>query len=233
MGTLQVARVRIVDDVVETTPTVKRPWRVRKRIGVTPRRFIPSRRRIPPLASIGENCQIASTVRIKNPAGIRLGNNVIIGEHVCLAACGLFGVRDDHIEIGDEVTIDDYAMLRSDHGFIRLGRHCYVAPFAILYGHGGLTMGDEACIGAHSVVIPANHVCTRPDLPVRWQGETRLGITIGEDVWIGAGVQILDGVTIGNGAIVGAGSVVTSSIPEFAIVAGVPAKIIKWRRPPE
>ena len=54
-------------------------------------------------------------------------------------------------------------------------------------------------------------------------------IYIGDDVWIGTNAMILDGVTIGNHVIVAAGAVVTKDVPDYAIVAGVPAKVIKWR----
>lgn len=56
---------------------------------------------------------------------------------------------------------------------------------------------------------------------------------IGNDVWIGANVDILAGVTIGNGAVVGANSLVTQTVPAYAVVGGVPAKIIKYRFPKE
>lgn len=58
-------------------------------------------------------------------------------------------------------------------------------------------------------------------------------ITIGNDVWIGTGAIIFHGVTIGDGAVVGAGAVVTRDVPPYAIVVGVPAKILKYRHSPD
>lgn len=54
-------------------------------------------------------------------------------------------------------------------------------------------------------------------------------VKIGNDVWIGTRAMILDGITIGDGAVIGAGAVVTKNVPPYAIVGGVPAKIIKYR----
>jgi len=58
-------------------------------------------------------------------------------------------------------------------------------------------------------------------------------VTIGNDVWIGRNAIVMDGVTIGTGAVIGAAAVVTKDVPPYAIVAGVPAKIIRYRFPPE
>lgn len=64
---------------------------------------------------------------------------------------------------------------------------------------------------------------------IQQQGHIEKDIKIGDDVWIGFGAQIMDGVTIGQGAVIGAGSVVTKNVENYAVVGGVPAKLIKYR----
>ena len=86
-------------------------------------------------------------------------------------------------------------------------------------------------IGPRCIIYTRNHAFERTDIPMFRQGmsETK-PVVINDDVWIGARVTILPGVTVGKGAIIGAGSVVTKNIPEYAIVGGISAKVIKFRR---
>lgn len=95
---------------------------------------------------------------------------------------------------------------------------------------GELTIGDDVMMGPECVFIARNHDFSRMDIPMRLQGyqETQ-GCTIGNDVWIGRRVMIMPGVKIGNGVIIAAGAVVTKDVPDFTIVGGVPAKVIKYR----
>ncbi len=80
------------------------------------------------------------------------------------------------------------------------------------------------------MIMTNSHAYNDPHRPINQQGATiRKPVVIGNDVWIGTRVVILPGVTIGDGAVIGAGAIVTKSIPSYAVVAGVPAKIVKWR----
>lgn len=76
----------------------------------------------------------------------------------------------------------------------------------------------------------ANHSFEDMDTPMRLQGDDESRpITVGNDVWIGRRAMVMPGVSIGNGSIVAAGAVVTRDVPEFSVVAGVPAKVVKMR----
>ncbi len=133
------------------------------------------------------------------------------------------------IRIGKRCVIHPGAMLLPYGGFITMGDDCTVNPYTILYGHGGLTLGNGVRIATHSVIIPANHIFTDPAQPIHTQKETRIGVAIEDDVWIGSNVTILDGVRIGRGSVIAAGSVVTKDVDPFSIMGGAPARLLKQR----
>jgi len=76
-------------------------------------------------------------------------------------------------------------------------------------------------------LLAVNHVFDDPSRPMVDQGIVAAGITVEDDVWIGAGAVITDGVRIGRGAVVAAGAVVTSDVPPYTVVGGVPARVLK------
>jgi acetyltransferase-like isoleucine patch superfamily enzyme len=140
-------------------------------------------------------------------------------------------VRLEHggaIVLGARCNVHCGAMLLSYGGSIRLGDNVSVNPYCILYGHGGLTIGNDVRIAAHCVVVPANHG-TSLGRSIASQPETRRGIHIGNDVWIGAGARILDGSLIADGCVVAAGAVVTGILRANGIYGGVPARLLRER----
>ncbi|MEM6851509.1 MAG: acyltransferase [Pseudomonadota bacterium] len=133
------------------------------------------------------------------------------------------------IELGRDCEVLRGAMLAAYKGSIRVGDRCSFNPYTIIYGHGGVRIGDDVRIAAHCVVVSANHVFANPDQPITQQGLTREGVTIENDVWIGAGARVLDGVTIARGCVVAAGAVISKSTEPFGVYGGVPARRIADR----
>ena len=108
---------------------------------------------------------------------------------------------------GNGITIGNYS---------GLGINCYV--------RGPLIIGSDV------MIFHGDHAMSRRDIPMRLQGDSvSKPVVIGDDVWIGARSIILKGVHVGKGAVIAAGAVVTKDVPEYAIVGGVPAKVIKYR----
>lgn len=98
--------------------------------------------------------------------------------------------------------------------------------------HGPVTIGRDVMMAPECVILTQNHRHDRTDIPMIQQGnEEPRPVTIGDDVWIGRRVIVLPGVTIGGGSIISAGAVVTKDVEPYTIVGGVPAKIIKRRKP--
>jgi maltose O-acetyltransferase len=98
---------------------------------------------------------------------------------------------------------------------------------------GPIKIGNDVMIAPDVIILTANHNFDRLDIPMRCQGGTlpRM-VTIGDDVWIGTRALILPGIKIGKGAIIAAGAIVTKDVPEYAIVGGNPARVIKYRNDP-
>jgi maltose O-acetyltransferase len=90
-------------------------------------------------------------------------------------------------------------------------------------------IGNDVMIGEDVIILTSTHKFDDCNVPMRTQGLKILPVTIGDDVWIGSRVMILPGVKIGKGSIIGAGAVVTKDVPEYSIVGGVPAKVIRSR----
>jgi maltose O-acetyltransferase len=94
----------------------------------------------------------------------------------------------------------------------------------------GVVIGDDVIMGPDVKIFSRNHRFDDPSQPVASQGKQQRPVVIGNDVWIGANVVILPGLRVGDHAILAAGAIVTRDVPEWAIVGGNPARVIKDRR---
>jgi acetyltransferase-like isoleucine patch superfamily enzyme len=141
--------------------------------------------------------------------GIHLGRNVTIGRFAVLTCTGVLA----HPGVG-----------------IRIGDRSAIGAGSFVGGQGGVSIGHDVIIGPGVRIFSENHNYELMDRPIRSQGETRRGVTIADDCWIGASVVIVDGVAIGTGCVIAAGAVVTRDVPPFCVAAGVPARTLRSRR---
>ena len=138
----------------------------------------------------------------------------------------LYPHRKHFKQIGKGLVIA--GSIRVPRGEIYVGDYCFIN--AGCYLSGNIRMGNFVMLASQVAIVGGDHNTNIPGVPMRFSGRDRARqVRIADDVWIGHGAIILCGVSIGEGAVIGAGSVVTSSVDEYAIVAGVPAEFVRRR----
>lgn len=159
-------------------------------------------------------------------AFISLPSTTIVGRNVRV----INHSKDKKIKVGQRTTFCEGVVLEVlRDGKLEIGEHVWLNNGVIVSAGDSMKIGDFVLIGEYTSIRDSDHGHTQIDVPIIEQGLISKSITIGRNSWIGRGVALLKGVSIGEGAIVGANAVVTKDVPPFAIVAGVPAKIIKTR----
>ncbi|MDZ4255426.1 MAG: acyltransferase [Sulfuritalea sp.] len=167
--------------------------------------------------------RVSFAAYIKGHEKIALGRGCKIDGDASVDATRSPGVR-----FGDKVTLNRYAYVQGGNGGVSLGDRVKVNNYAIINGTGGVDIGADTLIGPGVRIISYQHRYAR-GATIYSQPVIALPIRIGRDVWLGANAIILAGVTIGDGAVVAAGAVVREDVPAYAVVAGVPATIKKYR----
>ena len=174
---------------------------------------------------IGKKCDI----RCKNK--IEFQGSATVEDYVKIDALSKGGVKiGNNFSIGRNSIIECTGVLRELGESLIIGENVGIAANAFIAVRGSLKIGKNTIIGPGVSIHTENHNFDKLDVPIRLQGATRKGIEIGEDCWIGSKAIILDGVKIGSHVIVAAGAVVNKDVTDYAIVGGVPAKIIRERK---
>lgn len=153
--------------------------------------------------NIDGKCLFGRDVRIERPWRVRIGTRCSLQSGVWLNVGGERG----SLELGAYTFIGRGTVIETSLD-VRIGAGCLIAPGVFITDHNhslkrGMPMFEQPCVAAP--------------------------VVIGDDVWIGANAVVLPGVEIGEGAVIAAGAVVNRAVPSFAIVGGVPAKIIRYR----
>lgn len=128
-------------------------------------------------------------------------------------------------QIGRRVKFYKYSEFHFKEN-IQIGDDVVINSFCHIWGNFGVEIGSNTMLASHVAITSATHPTDVEDPSFQTIG---FPVKIGSRVWVGAHATILPGVTIGDGAIVGAGSVVTKDVPSNAIVAGVPAKLLRFK----
>lgn len=162
----------------------------------------------------------------------QLGDGVIFAEGVILRGA-------ERITHGSNLFLDQRAYLSTNtvndrRGFIRLGDNVEIGPYSVIWGGGGVVIGNNVHVGAHVHITSMEGHQVPPSSNDPFQPLTIdcATVTVGDHVLICSGAVVVPGVTIGHHAMVGAGAVVTEDVPPYALVAGVPARIVRYSNEP-
>ncbi len=171
---------------------------------------------------------------IPTPLGIVLRN---LAWRFCFKRCGsarfatgvsLVGMGT--MSLGSGVRVGRHCVLTAQEGTLELADRVALSPGVHVSADGGsIVIGAMTAIGPGTVLRASNHRFCDKNVPIMDQGHVRGRIVIDDDVWIGANCVVTPDVVVGHGAVVGAGAVVTRDVPAFAVVAGVPARVVGRR----
>jgi acetyltransferase-like isoleucine patch superfamily enzyme len=140
--------------------------------------------------------------------------------------------RDARIELGRWSWIGHGTKIRSHEGVVSIGAKTVLGQECTISAFQHVSIGRECVVADRVMLIDFDHGVVEVDRPVRLQGIYKRDVNVGNNVWIGYGACILRGVTIGDNAIIGTSAVVTHDVPANAVVAGVPARVIRMRETP-
>jgi acetyltransferase-like isoleucine patch superfamily enzyme len=141
--------------------------------------------------------------------------------------------RRGRVEFGRFVWLGHGTKIRCHEGVVEIGAKTVMGQECTISAYKRVRIGEQCVIADRAMFIDFDHGVVEVERPIRRQGIYTREVEVGSNVWIGYGACILRGVSVGDNSIVGTNSVVTKDVPANAVVAGVPARIVRMREAPE
>jgi serine acetyltransferase len=141
--------------------------------------------------------------------------------------------RKASVEFGRFVWLGHGTKIRCHEGIVEIGAKTVMGQECTISAYKRVRIGEQCVIADRAMFIDFDHGVVEVERSIRKQGIYTREVEVGSNVWIGYGACILRGVSVGDNSIVGTNSVVTKDVPANAVVAGVPARIVRMRDAPE
>lgn len=174
---------------------------------------------------------VGRAVTLKARSKIKAGKALSIGNHCYIDALSVEGITLGYnVSIGNNTKIECTGNIQHIGKGLRVGNNVGLGSNNFYGCAGGISIDDDTIIGNFVSFHSENHIFTEIATPIRLQGVSHRGISVGKNCWIGAKATILDGAIIEDGCIIAAGAVVRGgTYKQNGIFGGVPAKLIKYR----
>jgi acetyltransferase-like isoleucine patch superfamily enzyme len=161
-------------------------------------------------------------------ARLKLDGIAFIGPRVVLQVG-----KGARIELGRWSWLGHGTKVRCHEGVVSIGAKTVIGQECTISAYQHVKIGRECVIADRVMFIDFDHGVVEVERPIRLQGIYKRDVNVGNNVWIGYGACILRGVTVGDNAVIGTNAVVTKDVPANAVVAGLPAKVIRMRPTPK
>lgn len=179
------------------------------------------------LGAVGKNVTFGQGVVLRHPHKIRLGDDVVIDDLVLLDAKGS---SNGGIDIARGAFVGRGTILSCKDGDIVLGERINIGFNSEIFSGSSVRVGRDGLFAAYTYLVGGGHDFESDALAVLDQARPSRGIEVGDNVWLGTGAKVLDGVRLGRDVVVGANAVVNVDLPDGAVAAGVPARVLRQRR---
>jgi acetyltransferase-like isoleucine patch superfamily enzyme len=165
---------------------------------------------------------------------LRLGRRLVLDGLAFIGPRSVIQIgKNARVELGRWSWLGHGCKVRCHEGVISIGAKTVLGQECTISAYQHVSIGRECVIADRVMLIDFDHGMVDVERPIRLQGIYKRDVRVGNNVWIGYGACVLRGVTVGDNAVIGTNAVVTKDVPDNAVVAGVPARVIRTREAPE